>query len=193
MRKIQSLASVQSVEIPDALMEWNEENESERARLSFVYAATTTSVDDGEDEEARLLLGEIAGGQRYSIMIDLAPIEGKDTETKRANLEKKLKGKKVMFTTYVCEVSALLENIDKYDGVTRVNNGSRDYSTLSESYLGKNDDENGVFETLRNRLLKQLDDGDLETGSIADKKSNKRKWPMWGECEQWMLLVPRFF
>lgn len=174
MRKICELGSVLSVEIPEALQDWNEENESERARLNFAYASNATDLSEGEDEAARLLLAQHTNGQRYSVMVDLSTIDGKDTEEKRAWFETQLKGKKVTFTTFIADVAELLAETDN-DGVTIVNNGVRDYRTLSDSFLGKNDDEKSAFDRLRARLVQQLDDEVLSVGSIADKKNNKQR------------------
>ena len=173
MRKIQELGSVLSVEIPEALQDWNDENDAERARLNFAYASNASDLSDGEDEAARLLLAQHTNGQRYSIMVDLASVEGKSTEEKRAWFESQLKGKKVMFTTFVEDVAALLADTEN-DGETLVNNGVREYRTLSDSFLGKNDDERGAFDRLRSRLLQQLDNGDIEVGSLS-KKDDKKK------------------
>lgn len=173
MRRICELGSVLAVEIPDALQEWNEENDAERARLSFAYASNASDLSDGEDETARLLLAQHTNGQRYSIMVDLASVEGKDTETKRAWFESQLKGKKVTFTTFVADVAELLAGTD-YDGETLVKNDTREYRTLSDSFLGKNTDESGALTRLRARLLQQLEDGTLETGSTTNNQNQNR-------------------
>lgn len=170
MRKIQELGSVLSVEIPEALEDWNTENESERARLNFAYASNANDLSDGEDEAARLLLAQHTNGQRYSIMVDLASVEGKTTEEKRAWFESQLKGKKVTFTTFIGDVAELLTGTN-YDGETIVNNGTRDYRTLSDSFLGKNDDEKGALDRLRARLVQQLKDGTLDVGSVTDAQN----------------------
>lgn len=172
MRKIQQLGTVISVEIPEALADWNEENESERARLNFAYASDATSLSDGEDEAARLLLAQCTTGSRYSVMVDLHPLTGKTTEEKRAFLEEQLKDKKVTFTTFVADVAELLEGTN-FDGETLVNNGARDYRTLSDSFLGKNDDEKAAFDRLRGRIIRDLEDDVLFAGSIADKKDDR--------------------
>lgn len=168
MRKICELASVLSVEIPDALAEWNEENDSERARLNFAYASNASDLSEGEDEAARLLLAQHTNGQRYSVMVDLSSVEGKDTEEKRVWFENQLKGKKVTFTTFIADISELFDGTDN-EGETIVNNGTRDYRTLSDSFLGKNEDEKGALDRLRARLLQQIDDEMLFVGSITDK------------------------
>lgn len=174
MRKIQELGTILSVEIPEALQEWNEENDSERARLNFAYASNASDLSDGEDEAARLLLAQHTNGQRYSVMVDLSSCEGEDTESKRAWFESQLKGKKVTFTTFVEDVAALLADTEN-EGEMLVNNGVREYRTLSDSFLGKNDDEKSAFDRLRSRLLQQLDDGTIELGSLAAKKEDKNK------------------
>ena len=180
MRKIQELGSVLSVEIPEVLQGWNEEHESERARLNFAYASNASDLSEGEDEAARLLLAQHTNGQRYSIMVDLSACDGKDTEAKREWFESQLKGKKVTFTTYVAEVGELLEGTN-YDGETIVNNEVRDYRTISDSFLGKNDDEKAAFDRLRARLLQQLEDNDLNVGSVTDannqnnNRNNRRR------------------
>ena len=174
MRKIQELGSILNVEIPEALEEWNEENDSERARLNFAYASNTRDLSEGEDEAARLLLAQHTNGQRYSVMVNLSSIEGKDTEEKRVWFENQLKGKKVTFTTFIADISELLADTEN-DGETIVNNGVRDYRTLSDSFLGKNDDEKGALDRLRARLLQQINDGVLSVGSITDKKDSKQR------------------
>ena len=173
MRKICELGSVLSVEIPETLAEWNEQNDSERARLTFAYSSNASDLSEGEDEAARLLLAQHTNGSRYSVMVDLSSIEGKDTEEKRAWFEAQLKGKKVTFTTFVADVAELLAGTDN-DGVTIVNNGSRDYRTLSDSFLGKSADEAGAFDRLRARLIQQIDDEVLEVGSMAEKKAGNK-------------------
>ena len=158
MRKIQDTALIKSVEITDGLAAYNKENDTLRARLVFAYE----SGDNGDDDVLSLLT-TLTSSNQYSLIINLdnlPDIDGLTDEQVVAKAEELLVNKKTTFTTYVFTIAEL-----NNDGETHVHNSSgRVYSSFSNSYLGKMDDDESAKNSILGRLNNGLNNGEYEYG-----------------------------
>jgi hypothetical protein len=150
MRKIQDLALIKAVEITDGLAAYNQENDTLRARLIFAY---DNGADNGDDDVLALLT-TLTSSNQYSLIINLdnlPNINGLTDDQVVEQAKQLLVGKKTTFTTYVFPIAELNEA-----GETHVHNmNGRVYSSFSNSYLGKMDDE----ESAKNSILTRLNNG----------------------------------
>ena len=159
MRKIQGLALIKSVEITDGLATYNEQNNTLRARLLFAYE----SENSEDDDDVMLLLTTLTSSNQYSLIINLDNLPdvgdlNDDQIVQRA--EELLVNKKTTFTTYIFPIAELNEV-----GETHVHNSSgRVYSSFSNSYLGKMDDEETAKNSILTRLNNGLNNGEYEYG-----------------------------
>ena len=158
MRKIQSIALIKSVEITDGLVEYNKSNDTLRARLVFAYDS-----EDSGDDNVLALLTTLTSSNQYSLIINLDNLPGVDGLTDEqvvAKARELLVGKKTVFTTYVFPIAELNES-----GETYVHNSNgRVYSSFSNSYLGKMDDEDSAKNSILTRLNNGLSNGEYEFG-----------------------------
>ena len=158
MRKIQRIALIKSVEITDGILSYNRENNTLRARMVFAYDS-----EDNEDDDVLSLLTTLTSSNQYSLIINLANlpnIDGLNDDQVLERARELLVGKKTTFTTYVVPISELNES-----GETHVHNSSgRVYSSFSNSYLGKMDDEELAKSSILSRLANGLDNGEYEYG-----------------------------
>ena len=158
MRKIQDIALIKSVEITDGLDAYNKENDTLRARLVFAYE----SGDNGDDDVLSLLT-TLTSSNQYSLIINLdnlPNIDGLNDEQVVAKAEELLVGKKTTFTTYIFPIAELNES-----GETHVHNmNGRVYSSFSNSYLGKMEDEETAKNSILTRLNNGLNNGEYEYG-----------------------------
>ena len=157
MKKKQGKALVSSIEIPEALADFNESNNVTRARLVFTF---NSNVDDTGDDITAMLAAR-SGNQTYSVIIDITDMGVNDTECLKA-AKAAFEGKQATFTVFNWDVSELNDN-----GETVVNNGSREYSSLSDPYIGENVDEESSLTRMRRRLINDIENGNLEFGTIV--------------------------
>ena len=157
MKKKQGKALVSSIEIPEALQDFNESNNVTRARLVFTF---NSNVDDSGDDVTAMLAAR-SGNQTYSVIIDITDMGANDVECLKA-AKVAFEGKQATFTVFNWDVSELNDN-----GETIVNNGSREYSSLSDPYIGENIDEESSLTRMRRRLNNDIENGNLEYGTIA--------------------------
>ena len=68
------------------------------------------------------------------------------------------------FTVFTWDVSELNEN-----GEIVVNNGSREYSSLSDPYVGTAATEDSSRTRMVSRLARDIEDGNLEFGSLTSE------------------------
>ena len=159
MRKIQNLALIKSVEITDGLEAYNKENDTLRARLLFAY----DNSDESGDDDVLALLTTLTSSNQYSLIINLdnlPNIDGLNDEQIVQQAKDLLVGKKTTFTTYVFPIAELNEV-----GETHVHNmNGRVYSSFSNSYLGKMDDEETAKNSILTRLNNGLSNGEYEYG-----------------------------
>ena len=165
MKKIQDLALIKSIEITDGLAAYNHENDTLRARLLFAYDNGGESGDD----DVLALLTTLTSSNQYSLIINLDNLPNVNGLTDEQVVEKAkdlLVGKKTVFTTYVFPIAELNES-----GETHVHNtNGRVYSSFSNSYLGKMDDEDNAKNSILTRLNNGLSNGEYEFGQEMEEK-----------------------
>ena len=167
MKKVNQIATISDVSLNDKLKEWNEENEAFRVQLRIAY-----SVDDPKDEEDDDLLSladfEEAGasvGKTYTCLVSFDSLltdkhDARSQEKALLKLVEKFKGKKARFSTFDFTISELTDGKEK-----AINDGTRTYSSLANTYLGSVEDEESEFNKLKNRILDMVEDN-FEYGQI---------------------------
>lgn len=154
MQKKQGLGIVVALEISNALQQYNAENNVTRARLVFSFVGGSAT---NESDITSQLLGRV-GNNTYSVIIDVSDLG-------LAKAKTAFIGKTATFTVYSFSVLELTEN-----NYTIVNNGEREYSSLSSPHIGEMADDNVAFNTLRNRLSKDLESGRLFLGELPKQQ-----------------------
>ena len=167
MRKIQDIALIKSIEITDGLDAYNKENNALRARLVFAYDS-----GDNSDDDVLSLLTTLTSSNQYSLIINLEnlpAIEGLTDDQILEKAKQMLVNKKTVFTTYVFPIAELNES-----GETHVHNSNgRVYSSFSNSYLGKMDDEDSAKNSILTRLNNGLNNGEYEFGQEIEEKPKR--------------------
>lgn len=163
MKKKQGKALITAVEIPNALADYNEANDVVRARVVFTF---NSPVDSDEDDITSMLAAR-SGNQNYSVIIDITDMGANESAALKA-AKAAIEGKQATFTVFSWDVSEL-----NNDGETSVNNGEREYSSLSDPYIGSNVDEESSRTRMVNRLARDIESGELEFGSISHDKKPK--------------------
>lgn len=171
MKHVNEIATIQSVELSEQLIGWNEDNDAFRVRLRFAYQSTTAKEDE---EEGILSLSDFedAGasvGKVYTCLINFdSLLTDKHNESAQEKalktIKDKFEGKKARFSTFDYTISELTEGKEKV-----VNNGKRDYSSLSNSYLGNVEDEENELNKLKTRLNQYIENDDFSFGSVSDE------------------------
>lgn len=164
MKKKQGKALVTAVEIPDALADYNEANDVVRARIIFTF---NSPVESDEDDITSMLAAR-SGNQTYSVIIDITDMGANSSAALKA-AKAAIEGKKATFTVFSWGISEL-----NSDGETVVNNGEREYSSLSDPYIGSNVDEESSRTRMVNRLIRDIASGTLEFGSISREEKPQR-------------------
>jgi hypothetical protein len=164
MKKKQGKALVTAVEIPDALADYNEANDVVRARIVFTF---NSPVESNEDDITSMLAAR-SGNQTYSVIIDITDMGANESAALKA-AKAAIEGKQATFTVFSWDISEL----NNY-GETSVNNGEREYSSLSDPYIGSNVDEESSRTRMVNRLARDIESGALEYGSIAHEEKPQR-------------------
>ena len=169
MRKIQSIALIKAIEITEGLSVYNDENNTLRARLVFAYDS-----EDSGDDDVLSLLTTLTSSNQYSLIVNLDNLPGVDglnDEQIVAKAKELLVGKKTTFTTYIFPIAELNES-----GETHVHNSSgRVYSSFSNSYLGKMDDEDSAKNSILTRLNNGLSNGEYEYGQELEEKQQQKQ------------------
>lgn len=161
MNKKQDLAKILSISIPEALKASNEALQLRRARLTFRY-----NCDGDTDDSIQSYLQALdTRNNEGSLLIELGDKKLKD-------VQEKLVGQNAIFTTYTATISELFKGTD-YEGETAVNNGERTYTSFSNSYIGKNDDADDVLQRMRDRLMRDVNDKNVNVGELKAKKTNE--------------------
>lgn len=160
MKKKQGKALVTSVEIPDALADYNESNNVVRARIIFTF---NSPIESDEDDITSMLAAR-SGNQTYSVIIDITDMGANESAALKA-AKAAIEGKQATFTVFSWDISEL-----NNDGEKSVNNGEREYSSLSDPYIGANADEESSRTRMVNRLARDIESGALEFGSISHKE-----------------------
>ena len=169
MKKIQDLALIKAIEITDGLAAYNKENETLRARLLFAYDSSESGDDD-----VLALLTTLTSSNQYSLIINLdnlPNIDGLTDEQVVEQAKELLVGKKTVFTTYVFPIAELNES-----GETHVHNtNGRVYSSFSNSYLGKVDDDESARNSILTRLNNGLSNGEYQFGQEMEEQATQRQ------------------
>lgn len=160
MNKKQELAKILSISVPDALKASNEALQLRRARLTFRYNCD----GDADDSIQSYLQALDTRNNEGSLLIELGDKKLKD-------VQEKLVGQSAIFTTYTVTISELFKGTD-YEGETAVNNGERTYTSFSNSYIGKNDDADDVLQRMKDRLIRDINDKNVNVGELKTKKSD---------------------
>ena len=164
MKKKQGKALVTSVEIPDALVEYNEANGVVRARIVFTF----NSPVESDKDDITSMLASRTGNQTYSIIIDITDMGANESAALKA-AKAAIEGKQATFTVFSWDISEL-----NTGGEIIVNNGEREYSSLSDPYIGDNADDESSRTRMVNRLARDIESGALEFGSILQEEKSKR-------------------
>lgn len=188
MRKIQDLALIKSIEITDGLAAYNNENNTLRARLIFAYDSST----DNGDDDVLALLTTLTSTNQYSLIINLdnlPNINGMNDEQITEQAKQLLVGKKTTFTTYIFQIAELNET-----GETHVHNtNGRVYSSFSNSYLGKMDDDETAKNSILTRLNNGLNNGEYEFGQeIAQQAPQAPRAPRQNTDKAWDIFQQNF-
>ena len=141
--------NITALEIPDALAAYNNENGVTRARLLFSFIGSNST--DADDLTSALL--SRVGNNSYSLIIDISDLG-------LAKAVALFVGKTAQFTVFSFSIEELTGG--KY---TLVNNGEREYSSLSSPHVGEAD-EKASFESLVKRLKKDISEGKLFLGEL---------------------------
>lgn len=161
MNKKQALAKILSISVPDALKASNEALQLKRARLTFRY----NCEGDTDDSIQSYLQALDTRNNEGSLLIELG-------EKSLKEVKEKLEGQNAIFTTYSAAISELFKGTD-YEGETAVNNGERTYTSFSNSYIGKNDDADDVLQRMKDRLIRDINDKNVNVGELKAKKTNE--------------------
>lgn len=161
MNKKQALAKIVSISVPEALKASNEALQLRRARLTFRY----NCEGDTDDSIQSYLQALDTRNNEGSLLIELG-------EKSLKEVKEKLEGQNAIFTTYTVTISELFKGTD-YEGETAVNNGERTYTSFSNSYIGKNDDADDVLQRMRDRLMRDVNDKNVNVGELKAKKTNE--------------------
>lgn len=164
MKKKQGKALVTAVEIPDALADYNDANDVVRARIIFTF----NSPIESDEDDITAMLAARSGNQTYSVIIDITDMGANESAALKA-AKAAIEGKQATFTVFSWEISEL-----NNDGETSVNNGEREYSSLSDPYIGSNVDEESSRTRMVNRLARDIESGALEFGSISHEEKPQR-------------------
>lgn len=165
MQKKQGTCNITSIEIPDLLAEYNTVNKVTRARLVFSFVGTSST---NTDDLTTQLLNRV-GNNTYSLIIDISDL----------GLQKAVAlfvGKTATFTVFSFSIEELTG--EKYK---IVNDGEREYSSLSSPHIGEDNDDKAAFENLVKRLKKDILKGRLFLGEL--QKGNTPPQKQGGEEE----------
>lgn len=193
IEKLQGKAVIKSVEITEEIAASNEANDRLDVRLTFTY----TDLPKQDKEVAELLkeidpellkLAEKAGrSNTFNYLLDATALgyvaSGKnadDPDEVVKELSKKLEGKELVFTTYRIQVGEMLKGTkyetDGENAFNAVHTDTRAYTSFNASYLLVNDDEESVFNSVKNRIIRKLDDGTYYIGRNEDDEKRLSKY-----------------
>lgn len=158
MKKKQGNGIIKALEIPDLLAEYNTANNVTRARLVFSFGVDSGNTDDVTAQ----LLGRI-GNNVYSIIIDISDLGLQKAQTAFV-------GKTATFTVFSFSIEELTGGKYKI-----VNNGEREYSSLSSPHIGEDNNDTTAFENLVKRLKKDVSEGRLFLGELPQSNTLLQK------------------
>ena len=142
-----------------SLKEFNEQNGTNRAKLTFSYVGKKSEDETGIDD---LLQSCSTEGNVYSVIIELSGLDKTGLQKLKDAVSEHAQAN---FSTVICSISQITN-----EEFAVINNGKRDYSTLSNSYLGLRDEDflKESAEALKRRVYRQVENNDLAFGSVSD-------------------------
>lgn len=189
MKRICDYAAVTKVS-DEFLKDSNNELHLERAQLRFQF------VGGGNSLGASGLIASVDTSNGGSKLIDLATVEGESVAKKckavKSRFDALAKAEKEeiaeaygkeeseltkeeinayrfpKFTVYVATISELTDGEH-----THVNNGERNYPTLSTTYLNEHNDKNEAFSVLKAELDRRISQGDYEFGKVDEEEEDE--------------------
>lgn len=171
MKKINQIATINDVALTEKLIEWNEKNEAFRVQLRIAYSADAPKDEEGEDLLSLADFEEAGAsvGKTYTCLINFdSLLTDKHTEKEQGKalvkLAEKFKGKKARFSTFDFTISELTDGKEK-----AINDGTRTYSSLANTYLGSVEDEENEFRKLKNQMLDMVDNA-FDFGQADDQE-----------------------
>lgn len=167
IRTIKELATIQLVEINEALKADNIKRKRLGARVVFTYDGDGGEKSEIDSEQAFLNSG--ASGATYSIVIDLNRMKMPDGTTDRlAYAKERLENKRLKFSTFVVSVEELCKG-RKSEGTTVVNDGKTEMSSQSVSFPDWNTTKEYAERALLHRFADRLKRSKLHLGALDAK------------------------
>jgi len=182
MKRVCSYAKVTSIS-DEFLRESNKELGLERAQLRFQFVGGSSAAG------ASALIADVDTSNGGSKLIDLSSQEGNNVAQKCAKLLAKFNSlasatkeeiskeldcresdltdedaksyRFPKFTVYTFTISDLTDGTE-----TVVNNGERNYSTMSTTYLNEHNDSEEALRIVKDQLQKRINDGDYAYGEV---------------------------
>ena len=133
------------------MADYNKENNTQRAVLSFIFCVD----DDGAEDDVAAFLVPLVQRPK-TIIIDLAGIEGRNYNDKLRTAQDKLQGKTTTFTTYTAQIAELND-----EGKITAVGEKRNYTNYSRSYVGRHNDPEAVLSILKRQLFEDVENGDI--------------------------------
>lgn len=144
-----------------SLDQFNAANGVEHVNFFFQYK----KEEKGESANSSLmeLMQQGVSNQIYSVILDLTNFSEKEKDVLKNAVTNH---EEIQATTIVASCVEL-------SGSSVLNNGIRNYTTLSASYLGMldSDEQNAAFVSLKNRVTRQINGGDLYLGEVGELKA----------------------
>lgn len=168
IRVIKELATIQLVEINEALKADNARRKRLSARIVFTYDGDNGEKGDTNDLQA--LLNSGTSGSTFSIIVDLNRMKmPTDITDKLSFIKEKLEGQRLKFSTFVVSVEELCKG-RKSDGATVVNDGKTEMSSQSVSFPDWNTTQEYAERALLRRFADRLKRGKLRIGALDAKE-----------------------
>ena len=188
--KLQGIATINSVTIPDSVAQSNSDNERLDVQIAFTYkeldgrSAGINKMLAGIDESLLALAEKAGRTNSFTYLLDCTRLgyvasgkKANDPDEVCAELVEKLENKELVFTTYRVQVNELLRGTKYEKGIDNngeevtfraVHTDKRAYSSFNASYLLINDDADAVCDTIQNRIISKLEDGTYLIGRTEE-------------------------
>lgn len=183
VNKIQGIAIVNNVEIPESLAESNEANERLDVKVTFTYKEVAERAEkvneqlNGLSDKVLALASKASRNNTFTYLLDATRLgydHEKDADKALNEISDILKGKECVFTTYIVPIEVLLrgsiyEKLDEDTVTTAVHTDTRAYTSFNSSFLLVNDDEEAVIDSMSARIVKQLADDKYTVGRTDEE------------------------
>lgn len=174
IRTIKELATIQTIEINDALKRDNDKRKRLAARVVFTYDGD--SGEKGETDDMQAFLNSGASGSTYSIIIDLNRMKvPADVTDRLAYVREKLEGKRLKFSTFVATTQEIAKG-RKYEELARLNDfivtdGKSEMASQSVSFPDWNTSKEYAEQAIVRRFAQRLKSKKLRWGHIEGTKN----------------------